>query len=119
MADIVTDTCTHRKCKLWKKYGENCPNYIETQWKKEENGVMQSKTINDCAPKRNTMLLLKIWHQLIENQRLIEQHRNLTDRQVRNEAAVINSFANFAARSNLQGMDIAYITNNIKQLSDK
>lgn len=110
---MIGDTCKKKKCKLWKKYGEGCPDYIETQWESEENGMRTTKTIADCAPKRNTLLLMKIWAQLTANQRLIEQHRNLTDRQVKNETAVINSFVDYAAKNHmpLQALDIGYITN--------
>ena len=54
----LESTCIGEKCKFWEvKNGEpDCPFFLNTMW--EEEGKNTTTVLNDCAPKRNTILLM-------------------------------------------------------------
>ena len=69
----MDDTCFH-ECHLWKKYKENCPNFVRTGWRDESTGVV--KDVNDCAPKRTMFLLMDVSNMVVGLQQASNQERN-------------------------------------------
>ncbi|MCW7076424.1 MAG: hypothetical protein OCU18_03920 [Candidatus Syntrophoarchaeum sp.] len=85
----MNDTCT-KECENWKKR-KKCPNYLITAWTNEETG--ETKSIEDCAPKRNLFLLQELTSRVIGMQKALEQQRNVnSDLTIALASAV--SFAN-------------------------
>jgi hypothetical protein len=58
---MPTSTC-NKKCPFWKKYKEKCPNFIATTWRPSGGG--QPLTVNDCSPKRTTLMLMDVLERL-------------------------------------------------------
>jgi len=56
------DTCTERKCPFWHRYKDQCPNYVEGQWKTPKGATYQTK---DCAPKRSMILTQQLYDFMI------------------------------------------------------
>lgn len=73
----IKDTC-HDKCKFWKKYKDNCPNYIETTWIANEGG--QLKLIKDCAPKRSLLVSMDVSNRLMALQKEVNTEREMHNR---------------------------------------
>jgi hypothetical protein len=73
----MESTCLKDKCQFWiEKNGEVlCPFFINTLWKEDENSV--PKTLNDCAPKRNTIMLMDYSSRAIGIQKDYEEQRNM------------------------------------------
>jgi hypothetical protein len=73
----MESTCLKDKCQFWvEKNGEVlCPFFINTLWQDDESSV--PKTLNDCAPKRNTMLLMEYSARAIGIQQDYEHQRNM------------------------------------------
>jgi hypothetical protein len=57
------DTCKGKPCPFWKKYKDNCPNYIEGQWRSAEGHVYATK---DCAPRRSMILVQQIYDHMLD-----------------------------------------------------
>ena len=56
------DTCTGKVCPFWKKYAEQCPNYVEGMWQTPEGHKYETK---DCAPKRTMILAQQLYDFMI------------------------------------------------------
>jgi len=85
---MVKDTCKKENCPWWKKYKDTCPMYITTVWENsDEPGA--TKIINDCSPKRNTLLLMEYSSRAIGMQQDYEQQRNKYDKLIRNLSEII------------------------------
>jgi len=69
----MTGTC-YIKCPWWKKYKEKCPNFIKTTWRPGGGG--QPETIDDCAPKRSTLMLMVVLERLEGQQTAANKERN-------------------------------------------
>ncbi len=69
-----TDTC-NLKCPYWKKWKENCPNYMKTGWRAAEGG--QPIYLNDCAPKRSVLMHQDLTERFLGWQKASEEERNL------------------------------------------
>jgi hypothetical protein len=69
----MENTC-NEKCHLWKKYGINCPNYIESWWTFEDK--KKPILIKDCAPKRTFLMIQELYNRLVGLQQASEQQRN-------------------------------------------
>lgn len=67
-------TCSKEKCFLWKTEGEKCPFYVQTIWTKENSPT--TKVLEDCAPQRNTILLMDYSARAIGIQKDYEDQRN-------------------------------------------
>ncbi len=68
-------TCLKEKCFIWKTEKEECPFYMQTMWTKE--GSHTPQILDDCAPRRNTMLLMDYSTRAIGIQKDYEQQRNM------------------------------------------
>jgi hypothetical protein len=53
------DTCTGKACPFWKRYREQCPNYVEGRWETKKGDIY---TTRDCAPKRSMILLQQLYN---------------------------------------------------------
>ncbi len=73
----MENTC-NTGCKLWKKYKESCPNYMETFWKKDEKA--ESILIKDCAPKRTFLMIQELYSRLIGVQQAEEEQRDASNK---------------------------------------
>ena len=62
-----------RKCKFWKKYKENCPNYIETTWAALSGN--QPYLVKDCAPKRAVIMTMDLSNRLLGLQKELNVER--------------------------------------------
>ena len=71
----MEDTCKKSDCHLWKKYGEKCPNYIRSAWRKNDSN--QEKIVHDCAPIRTMLMLQDLYNKLIGVQQVSEETRNV------------------------------------------
>ena len=69
------DTCNNIKCPYWKKWKENCPNFMKTGWRAAEGG--QPIYLNDCAPRRSVLMHMDQMERLEGWQKAAEQERNL------------------------------------------
>lgn len=70
-------TCMGEQCPFWsvdKNERVVCPMFIQTLWSVQ--GSNRPKTINDCAPKRNTLLLMDYSERAIGIQQDYEHQRN-------------------------------------------
>ena len=70
-------TCMGDQCPFWavdKNERVTCPLFIQTIWSVKGNN--QPKTVNDCAPKRNTILLMDYSERAIGIQQDYEGQRN-------------------------------------------
>ncbi len=54
---MIEGTCLKEKCYIWKKEGDKCPFFLQTLWRPEKGS--EAKTLEDCAPRRNTILLME------------------------------------------------------------
>jgi hypothetical protein len=70
----MEETCKKDKCFMWKTEGENCPFFIQTIWTKQ--GSHQPKVLDDCSPRRNTILLMSYTERAIGIQKDYEEQRN-------------------------------------------
>ena len=85
---MVKDTCKKEDCPWWKKYNNNCPMYITTVWENSEEAG-STKIIDDCSPKRNTLLLMEYSSRAVGMQQDYEEQRNKYDRLIRNLSGII------------------------------
>jgi len=76
----MKDTCD-TKCKFWKKYGEHCPNYIESAWRSADSN--EFKRVKDCAPKRTFLMLQSIENRLLAIEKQINGFKNVIDTKVK------------------------------------
>jgi len=70
-------TCMGETCPFWSVDDDSrviCPMFIQTIW--SVKGSNQPKTVNDCAPKRNTLLLMDYSERAIGIQQDYEGQRN-------------------------------------------
>ena len=70
-------TCMGSQCPFWsvdKNERVACPLFIQTIW--SVKGANRPKVINDCAPKRNTLLLMDYSERAIGIQQDYEEQRN-------------------------------------------
>lgn len=67
-------TCVKNDCPLWKKHKEKCPNFIMTGWQSANGG--QTKTVEDCAPKRTMLMVQELYNRLIAVEKVVEEQRN-------------------------------------------
>jgi len=70
-------TCMGEQCPFWsvdKNDRVICPMFIQTIW--SVKGSNTPKTVNDCAPKRNTLLLMDYSERAIGIQQDYEHQRN-------------------------------------------
>jgi hypothetical protein len=70
-------TCMGSQCPFWavdKNERVTCPLFIQTIW--SVKGSNSPKVINDCAPKRNTLLLMDYSERAIGIQQDYEGQRN-------------------------------------------
>ena len=84
----MKDTCSKECCPWWKKYEKTCPMYIETTWEDTEQ-IGTSKTVSDCAPKRNAVMLMEYSARAVGMQQDYEQQRNKYDKLINNLAEVV------------------------------
>ena len=68
------NTC-NKGCPFWKKYKENCPNFVAGQWKTHEGHVYSTK---DCAPKRSMILCQQVYDHMLDVRKDYNQVRNAT-----------------------------------------
>jgi len=73
---MAEDTCKKEECWFWKKFKGRCPNYIESTFVEKNTG--RTKTVSDCAPVRNNILLIDIYQRLEGLQSAQESMRNET-----------------------------------------
>lgn len=72
---MVESTCLKEKCYIYREEGDKCPFYVETIWTVE--GSHEPKIAEDCAPRRNTMMLMDYSNRAIGIQQDYEQQRNM------------------------------------------
>lgn len=73
----MENTCKPDKCQLHNLLGgepAHCPNYIESWWQPQEGG--KPILVQDCAPKRQILMLQDIFNRLLALQQVNEQQRN-------------------------------------------
>lgn len=73
---MVEGTCLKEKCYLWRSEGVDCPFYLPTMWRNEDNPTTP-QMIEDCAPRRNTILLMEYSNRAIGIQKDYEEQRNM------------------------------------------
>lgn len=77
----MENTCAPEKCKLHDLLGgdpNQCPNYVESWWEPQEGG--KPILVQDCAPKRQIIMLQDIFNRLLALQQVNEQSRNEADK---------------------------------------
>ena len=84
----MKDTCSKENCPWWKIDQERCPMYIETTWTDSEQAGT-TKIVSDCAPKRNTVMLMEYSSRAIGMQQDYEEQRNKYDALIKNLAEVV------------------------------
>ena len=85
---MVKDTCKKEQCPWWQQHESNCPMYMTTVWENSEEAGA-TKIIEDCAPKRNTLLLMEYSARAVGMQQDYEQQRNKYDKLIRNLSEII------------------------------
>ena len=83
----MESTCKKEMCFMWEKEGEKCPLFINTMWASE--GTNQSKILDDCAPKRNTILLMDYSNRGIGMQQDYEKQKSKFDNVLRGVSEVV------------------------------
>lgn len=71
MKDTACENCPFKKM----GYSE-CPNYIETLWKKE--GELQPQIVKDCAPRRTLLMVQELYNRFFGLQGQVNQLENET-----------------------------------------
>lgn len=73
----LKSTCLGKKCVFWEEEEGRviCPFYIQTMW--DETGSNSPTVLEDCAPKRNTMLLMDYSNRAIGIQKDYEEQKNM------------------------------------------
>ncbi len=84
----MKDTCMKELCEWWKEHGEKCPMYITTVWDDIDHPGT-TKTVSDCAPKRNTVMLMDYSSRAIGIQQDYEEQRNKYDQLIKDMSKVI------------------------------
>jgi len=98
----MKDTCIRELCPWWTEYEAKCPMYITTVWENsEEPGA--TKVIEDCAPKRNTLLLMEYSSRAIGIQKDYEQQRNKYDELINTLAVIITQMEELGSNRKLIG----------------
>lgn len=69
---MITDTC-FPKCRYYESR-ESCPDFFQTVW---ADGGGTTKTIEDCARRRQFLMSLKFESRVIGLQQAVEQERNM------------------------------------------
>lgn len=82
-----SDTCTGKKCPFFRRYGDQCPNYVTGQWVTNDGHIYDTK---DCAPKRSMILCQQIYDQMVDTRKDYNDVRNVTI-QLLNHVAVDNN----------------------------
>jgi len=72
---MVKSTCLKEECYIYREEGEKCPFFIQTVW--SEKGQHEPKILEDCAPRRNTILLMDYSNRALGIQQDYEQQRNM------------------------------------------
>lgn len=87
----LESTCLGKKCVFWdEENGEViCPFYVRTMW--NEDGKNSPTILEDCAPKRNTILLLDYSSRAIGIQKDYEQQRNKYDNVLRGVGEIVTA----------------------------
>ena len=85
----MNSNCMKEKCGFWEeKNGEIlCPFFIKTIWRNDEG---KEKIFDDCAPRRNTILLIDYSIQAMEIQRGYEEQKNKYDEVLERLGKVLN-----------------------------
>jgi len=85
---VISNTCKKEECKWWKEYKEDCPMYMTTVWNNsDEPGT--TKIIEDCAPKRNTIMLMEYSSRALGIQQDYEEQRNKYDQLIKDMSLII------------------------------
>lgn len=85
---MISNTCKKEECKWWKEYKEDCPMYMTTVWNNsDEPGT--TKIIEDCAPKRNTIMLMEYSSRALGIQQDYEEQRNKYDKLIKDMSLII------------------------------
>lgn len=85
---MISNTCKKEECAWWKEHKESCPMYITTVWNNsDEPGA--TKIIEDCAPKRNSLLLMEYSSRAVGIQQDYEEQRNKYDKLIKDMSLVI------------------------------
>jgi hypothetical protein len=69
------DTCTGKKCPFWKRYGDQCPNYVEGIWLTPDKHEYETK---DCAPKRTMILSQQLYDFMVATRKDYAETRRAT-----------------------------------------
>lgn len=85
---MVSNTCKKEECPWWNEHKEKCPMYITTVWSNSEEAGT-TKIIEDCAPKRNCMMLMDYSSRAIGIQQDYETQRNVYDQLIKDMSRVI------------------------------
>ncbi len=73
----MEDTCS-KECHLWKKYKEECPNFMHTTWKsKDSDGKVIEKSVRDCSTKRTLIEFLNVHDRVVAIEKVIEELKNI------------------------------------------
>lgn len=85
----IESTCIGEKCIFWEKQNGEiiCPFFINTLWKENEKSV--PVTLNDCAPKRNTIMLMDYSSRAIGIQKDYEEQRNMYEKVLKGVGQVV------------------------------
>ena len=98
----MTNTCSKEECPFWEKYENKCPMYMTTVWENSEQpGATQ--IVEDCAPKRNTLLLMEYSSRAIGMQQDYEQQRNKYDELINTLAVIITQMEDLGNNKKLIG----------------
>jgi len=72
---MVESTCLKERCYIYREEGDKCPFFIQTVWKAGDSAT--TNVLDDCAPRRNTLLLMDYSNRAIGIQQDYEQQRNM------------------------------------------
>lgn len=87
----LESTCLGKKCIFWDEEDGRviCPFYIQTMW--DEKGKNSPTILEDCAPKRNTMMLMDYSNRAIGIQQDYEEQRNMYSNVLRGVGEIVKS----------------------------
>ena len=91
----MEETC-FKDCPLWKQFGKECPNFIESGWKDEKTG--QVKIVKDCAPRRTMLMLQELFNRIVSLEKASNQARNSADNLVNGVCDLITAVVDHQQR---------------------